>query len=750
MPSNLEPAIASHKAGRLEAAALLYQKALDANGSHAPALHLLGVLRHQQGDDGSAIELLTKSLALEPNLPEVHANLADAYRAQGRLHRAVGSSRLALKLWPDCPEALCNLGLALHAQGKRDEALEPLRRALELRPDLAPAHNILGLILRETGQLDEAIGHFRRAVELEPASVPAINNLSQVLIEQGLAAEALPHCDKAAARRTRDRGGAPHPRQRGSGPSSASVEARAAYLEALRLDPEMPSAYAQVGLTLLGELRPGEALPWMRQALAIDSLNALFHEWLGRLYIEWDEPDLAIPCFEQAVALGLTDRLPLRFALAQAFVDAGRLEQAREQIDIARRLAPAAAEVELQLGDLYQTSGKLAEAEAAFRAAMKIQPGAAAPIARLAAQLGGRLPANDFAVLEERLGDVELDSYRRARLLFAKARVLDERGAFGLAAECAREANSLAHQSARGWRIYDPAAGREFVDALVAAVGAEFVSRTAGHGHDTRQPVFVFGLPRSGTTLIQQVLSAHSRVAGGGELRISKHSFQSIPHVLGRPGAPLERIGELDGAAVIKLAEQYLAWLADLDCGAAERIVDKMPANYLYLGLLATLFPRATFIHCRRDLRDVAVSCWMTDFRMITWANHVGHVGDHFRSYLRLMEHWREVLPVPICEVDYEDVVNDLEEVAHRLIDACGLEWEAECVEFHKSQRPVRTASVIQVRQPIYHTSVGRWRNYQHFLAELFASLPQPERDREIAVTPVACAANPAGAMGTQ
>ena len=158
--------------------------------------------------------------------------------------------------------------------------------------------------------------------------------------------------------------------------------------------------------------------------------------------------------------------------------------------------------------------------------------------------------------------------------------------------------------------------------------------------------------------------------------------------------------------------------------GALTRVVDKMPDNYMYLGLLAILFPDAAFIHCRRDLRDIAISCWMTNFRSIRWANDPEHIGRRFTQYLRLMDHWRNVLPAPICDVNYEETVDDLEAVARRVIAACGLDWEPACLDFHTTRRPVRTASLTQVRQPVYRKSLARWRNYEQSLAQLLAALP--------------------------
>jgi Sulfotransferase family len=149
-----------------------------------------------------------------------------------------------------------------------------------------------------------------------------------------------------------------------------------------------------------------------------------------------------------------------------------------------------------------------------------------------------------------------------------------------------------------------------------------------------------------------------------------------------------------------------------------------MPDNYVHLGLLATLFPSAVFIHCRRDLRDVAVSCWMTGFRSVRWSNDPRQIAMRFEQYDRLMNHWQAVLPAPIHHVDYAETVEDLEGVARRLLDACGLEWEPACLEFHRNTRPIHTASFSQVRQPVYRSSIGRWRNYEHELADLFAALP--------------------------
>jgi len=213
------------------------------------------------------------------------------------------------------------------------------------------------------------------------------------------------------------------------------------------------------------------------------------------------------------------------------------------------------------------------------------------------------------------------------------------------------------------------------------------------------------------------------QVFGAGELRLVRDAFEQLPRVVNTDSAPIECLHRLDRTAVRQLAQGHLDKLGQRNAQAL-RVVDKMPDNYLYLGLIAVLFPRAKVIHCRRDLRDVAVSCWMNNFRHIRWACDPEHIAERFRAYQRMMEHWRRVLPVPLLEIDYEETVADLEGVARRLVDWCELEWEPACLSFHTTARPVRTASLSQVRQPIYTRSVQRWKHYEAELVSLFERLP--------------------------
>ena len=366
------------------------------------------------------------------------------------------------------------------------------------------------------------------------------------------------------------------------------------------------------------------------------------------------------------------------------------------------------------------------EAESSFRAALGVQPGFPIGYARLATLLRGGLPGDDLAALEEKLASPGLEPLIRARLLFSLAHVLDARREFARAAGCLREADALTLAASGTDRPYKADDNSRFVDGLIREIGPDFFRRTIRDTPHSRRLVFVFGLPRTGTTLTEQILASHPLVYGAGETTLARHAFNSIPSIVGGQGQPLRCLADLDGTLIDTLAGEYSAKLEARVEGCVERVVDKMPDNYMHLGLLAAMFPGAKFIHCRRDLRDVAVSCWMTDFRSIRWANDFDHIAGRIREYRRLMDHWRRVLPITVHDVNYADTVSDLEGTSRRLVEACGLGWDSRCLEFHRTQRAVRTASVTQVRKPIYTTSVDRWKNYEDHVPDLFESLRGP------------------------
>jgi hypothetical protein len=341
----------------------------------------------------------------------------------------------------------------------------------------------------------------------------------------------------------------------------------------------------------------------------------------------------------------------------------------------------------------------------------------------LAQTLRAKLPPADAEQLAAELNR-PVPEPLRAGVHFGLAQVADARGDYSQAADHLNLANAMtrAFFDARG-QAYNPGKFSTEISQLMDVFGADFFAQTRGYGVEDERPVFVVGMPRSGTTLVEQILASHPQVFGAGERRFAYQSLVRLAKEPGPLGGLVAGLGRPTPEAVRGSADWHLGELRRLDGGRATRVVDKMPENFMLLGWLAVVFPKARFIHCRRDVRDVALSCWMTNFSHIRWANDLEHIAGRVQDYRRVMDHWRAVLPVPILEMDYEQLVADQEGESRKLVDWLGLNWDPACLEFYRSERLVKTASVTQVRQPMYSKSVGRWRHYEDALRPFLRAL---------------------------
>jgi hypothetical protein len=237
------------------------------------------------------------------------------------------------------------------------------------------------------------------------------------------------------------------------------------------------------------------------------------------------------------------------------------------------------------------------------------------------------------------------------------------------------------------------------------------------------RPIFIVGMVRSGTSLVEQILASHPAVYGAGELPDVTEITRALPGLLGTDDRYPEFLPILNQEAVDSMACRYLDRLNQIAPGAM-RVTDKMPGNFMYLGLIELLFPGARIIHCMRDPVDTCLSAYFQDFsNNHPYAYDLSNLGAFYRGYLKLMAHWRKVLHLPLLEVRYEDLVADQERISRTLIEFCGLEWDSRCMQFHDSRRFVETASHDQVNRPLCHHSIARWKNYERHLAPLLAEL---------------------------
>jgi tetratricopeptide (TPR) repeat protein len=718
----------AHQRGQLDRAELLYRRILAADPKQADALHLLGVIAQQRGQPRHALELIGRAIACQPQVACYHSNLAEVQRSLGNLRAAITHGQTALRLQPAYPEAHNNLGLAFMDQGSFVDAARHFGEALRLQPDFALAQNNLGNALREQGQIEAALAAYRRAVELAPTWPEGRSNLGQLLLEEGQLDEALLHCREAVRLRPDFAEGLSNLgnvlRDQGH-----LDEAQAVYQQALRLNPRLALTHSNLAQALQEEGRLSEAAAEYEQALALDSSLARMHSHYASLLVERGQLDEALARCRQAVQ-AQPAYAEAHAGLGHVLHQLGRFTEAIACFDEAVRLKPRLAGAHISLGNAHAELGNKDRAVDCYRTALRHEPRANEAYASLAIQLRDKLPQEDIAALERLLAAPELPDADRTGLHYGLAHVLDARGGYAAAAEHMARANALRKAEAERRGLgYSAAEHSRFVDRLLQEFTPEFFERTRGWGSDDPTPVFIVGLPRSGTTLTEQVLASHPLVFGAGELRYARDSFEaaekgtfifSAADAAASPASAKKM--NVPFSALQELTEQHRMRLRYLSADAL-RIVDKMPDNYLYLGLLMAMFPRGRFIHCRRDLRDVALSCWLTNFKSIRWACALEDIAARIRDYRRLMDHWRAVLPLPLLEIDYEETVADLEPVARRLVDWVGLDWDPACLAFHQNRRPIHTASSAQVRQPIYKSSVQRWKHYAEELRPMWDKL---------------------------
>ncbi len=724
----LARAISLHLQKRFGDAEAVYREILRREPDHPIALEGLGGLMFERGQLAQAREFFARGLARRPRSALLHGNLGEVQRLMGRhddadrhlklaveidprsaqawnsigllahdrarYAEAESAYREALRLRPQFAAALINLANALLALYRRPEAVLALQSALEIEPDNPIALTNLGQVLTEIGNpdlLDLAEAHCRRALSVGPKRPQAINNLGNVLRLQGRLNEAMA-CYQEALKLEPERWSVLDSVARVLQEQGRFDDAAIVYERAIEQHPQAAQLHANFANLLTARTRYEEAASSFHQAVARDRGLATAHHGLGLTHLERGQLDLAEPCFREAL-----------------------------------RLDPTHAVSWLALARLEGERGEFEESCQSARAALAVRPKLAQAYWRLAMTLKARMPEDEVIQMRQLLDVKYLTDEHRAMVHFGLAAVLDDRGLFHEAALHLEAANRLqaAHAQARR-QSYDPDQHAHYIDLMIAAFTSEFLADRRGWGIPDPRPVFVLGLPRSGTTLVEQILASHSQIHGAGELGDVTRLFQSLPKLTARPDLnAFEAIGHLTIESARAAARQYLQVLESLAPASACRVVDKMPDNFRMIGLIALLWPSARVIVCRRDLRDIAISCWQNGFQNLTWSTNWDCMARRFADYQRMMEHWRRIKPVECIEVAYESLVADIETHARRLIDFVGLEWEQACVDFHSTRRPVRTASLVQVRQPAHTHSIGRWRHYQAHLAPFCQLLEQ-------------------------
>jgi tetratricopeptide (TPR) repeat protein len=502
-------------------------------------------------------------------------------------------------------------------------------------------------------------------------------------------------------------------------------EAERAYRTVLRSDPKNVDALRLLGRVAFGAGRLEEAERLCRRAVeqAPDFVGAVVD--LARVLKETHHYEESIAWFKKAIALEPTN-VQAHFQLGGALAQAALTFEAIDAFKTVLKLKPEHAGAFLSLGHALKTVGRQEEAIAAYRECIRIKPDNGQIHWSLANLKTYRLTEEDIADMEARVASNDLSGESRVNFLFALAKAYEDGGDFENAWAHYAEGNS----TQRMLEIYDPVRTEVTNDAIINVFDAEFLDRNTGLGNRDDAPIFVLGLPRSGSTLLEQILASHSRVEGTSELPY----LQQVANSLSRNRADgvnyPEAVRELSGEHFQTLGHDYLE-LARLNrTEGTPRFVDKMPNNFPAVGFIHLIFPNAKIIDARRHPLDACVGCYRQLFaKGQSFTYDLTDIGEYFLQYQRMMDHWHEVLPGRVLTVQHEEVVHDLDTQVRRILDYCELPFEDACLNYYETDRPIRTASSEQVRRPVYTDSLGFWRHYETHVDELVEVL-EPVLDR--------------------
>lgn len=671
-----------HSAGRQAQAEELASQIVRLEPRHAFAWQLLAVIAHSKGDIQKGIELLGKAIQCHPMVAQFFSNRAEMHRLTGNLDQAIMDGEHAVRLDPKSAVAHSNLGIAYYHKGELEKAEACQQQALRLDPNYLAAMNNLGSIYRDRKDRSGAVKMYQRVLAIQPGYVESANNLGAVLVEMENPEEGLKTLVEVVKAR-------PNYAEAHCNVGNAFLalenfrKAELAFKTAIGLQADYAEAYEGLARCAQEQRNLTQAEEYVNKALSIRPRAATF-SLLGGIYSEQSYPEKAAEAYERALVLN-----------------------------------PELVTAWLGKGHLLMELGKMREAELCFRRALELDPGNIAPRLSLTQVCKTKEGDENLAALQEAAKGVEaMPATRAISLHFALGKAYEDIKSYDEAFPHFLQGCRLKRQRVE----YNAENNTLIAQNIKKTFTQERIASLAGSGSQSNVPIFVLGMPRSGTTLTETIIASHPDVYGAGEL-------PDLLHLIGQPlgeakvGYPLnvELMAQEDMAC---MGEQYVRQL-QMRSPTSKHITDKMPANFLGLGLIHLMLPNAKIIHVRRNPVDTCISAFT---RLFNKSQHQSYdlreIGRYYLDYMSIMAHWREVLPAgAFYEIQYEQLVANQEEESRKLIAYCGLEWNNACLDPHKTERNVKTASVTQVRQPVYTSSVERWRVYEKFIEPLLEEL---------------------------
>ena len=640
--------------------------------------------------------------------PEEYFQAATAQMGKGDPMQSLAICVVGLDHNVEDPKLLCLAGRACIALRRLEEAQLYIDRARSNNVGMPMAHEVHGDLMLVQSKPGEAVKSYRQALRLDPSREGINSRIDR--------ARAMMNRNRPAQGKRRQELGFPEEMARASKleRDGEAKKAEEIYRNILRRDPEHVEALRMLASVAVKYRQYEEAEVFLQRAVSIAPDYARIWLDLSSAQLQQEHLDGAIESASRLVEL-TPDVAESHIALGNALARADRAEAAADAYRAACDLAQGHAGALSGLAQQLKTLGRQDEAIAVHRDNILRNPSSAEPYWSLANMKTFRFTDQEIERMETLLLRDDLDDQAQVQLCNALGFAYEGRGQYELAFDRFQSGNDKRRET----EIYDPVQTEVTTTRHMEVFTEDFIRDNQGHGATDPSPIFIVGLPRSGSTLIEQILASHSQVEGTHELS----DLGQVVHSLGKrspKGVQFpDNLPGLEAPAWAKLGEQYLERASKYRSGAP-RFIDKNPNNFLYAGFIHMILPNARIINARRHPMD---SCFGSYKQLFAsgqpFTYDLTEIGEYYLQYQRLMDHWRSVMPGRILDVDYEDVVSDLETQVRRILDYCGLPFESACLEFHRTERAVKTASSEQVRQPIYSSSVNLWQNYEPYLSEL-------------------------------
>jgi tetratricopeptide (TPR) repeat protein len=637
---------------------------------------------------------------------------ASANMGQREPLKALSICVLGLDHFPDDGNLLCLAGKCCIALKKLDEADLYLDKARSQNVAMPLAHETYGDLMLLKSRPGEAVKCYRQVEHLEsgrPGIQGKIERARAMMQDYrpivGQRGEKLAFPQEMAKAGQLERDGDPG-------------KAENMYRDILRRDPEHVEAMRKLAGVASTHRKYGDAEVFLRRAVSLAPDYA--RAWLDLVGAQMDQDKLDDAIISARRLVELTPEVAeSHIALGNTLARADKAEEALACYQAALDIAPRHPGAFSGLGQQLKTVGKSEEAIAAHRENIAVNPGLAEPYWSLANMKTFRFTDREMQAMEELVTDNDLDDLSKVQLWNALGLGYEGRGDHDRAFANFQSCNDKRRES----EVYDPVDTQVTTDRYIDTFNEEFMAQYQGNGVDDASPIFIVGLPRSGSTLIEQILASHSQVEGTHELSDLAQVVRAIPKANPTRDRFPDNLKGLKAQAWTKIGQQYLDRTLKYRSGAP-RFIDKNPNNFVYAGLICQVLPNARIINARRHPMD---SCFGSYKQLFAsgqpFSYDLTEIGEYYLQYQRLMDHWHQLMPGKILDVQYEQVVGDLESQVRRILDYCELPFEEACLNFHETDRAVKTASSEQVRRPIYASSVNLWKNYEPHLTELIEVL---------------------------